>query len=68
MARDCALETLRNSARKNTNSEDDFKEDLMKVARTTISSKLLNHEKEYFAELTVNAILRIKSSKNLEQI
>ncbi|CAB39013.4 T-complex protein 1, beta subunit [Plasmodium falciparum Santa Lucia] len=45
-----------------------FKEDMLKIARTTLSSKLLTHEKEHFAELAVNAILRIKDNLNLDLI
>lgn len=45
-----------------------FKEQLLQVARTTLSSKLLTHHKEHFAELAVNAILRLKGSGNLDAI
>jgi T-complex protein 1 subunit beta len=40
----------------------------LKIARTTISSKLLNYEKEHFAQLAVNAVLRLNKSGNLEHI
>ena len=40
----------------------------MKIARTTISSKLLNYEKEHFAQLAVNAVLRLNKTGNLEHI
>lgn len=40
----------------------------MNIARTTISSKLLNYEKEHFAKLAVDAVLRLKGSLNLELI
>lgn len=45
-----------------------FRADLMNIARTTLSSKLLTHEKDKFAKLAVDAVLRIKNSLNLEQI
>jgi T-complex protein 1 subunit beta len=45
-----------------------FKADLMNIARTTLSSKLLTHEKDQFAQLAVDAVLRIKKTLNLEQI
>lgn len=67
-AKDVALETLRKISRKSTATEDDFKEELMKIARTTISSKLLNYEKEHFAILAVNAILRLKKGGSLDHI
>lgn len=45
-----------------------FGQDLMNIARTTLSSKLLTHHKEHFASLAVEAILRLKGSGNLEAI
>jgi len=45
-----------------------FRKDLMDIARTTLSSKLLNTEKEHFAALAVDAVLRLKGSGNLEYI
>ncbi|XP_050959184.1 T-complex protein 1 subunit beta-like [Labeo rohita] len=45
-----------------------FQVDLMNIARTTLSSKLLKHHKEHFAKLAVEAVLRLKGSGNLEAI
>mmetsp|Transcript_43568 Transcript_43568/g.100359 ORF Transcript_43568/g.100359 Transcript_43568/m.100359 type:complete len:535 (+) Transcript_43568:59-1663(+) len=45
-----------------------FREDLVKIAKTTLSSKLLQHEKEHFAVLAVDAVLRLKSKPNLDYI
>lgn len=45
-----------------------FRKDLINIARTTLSSKILTAEKQYFSELAVNAVLRLKSSNNLEAI
>ena len=45
-----------------------FREDLMNIAMTTLSSKLQTHEKDHFAKLAVDAILRLKGSNNLEHI
>lgn len=45
-----------------------FREDLLNIARTTLSSKLLNTEKNHFAELAVDAVLRLQGSGNLEYI
>ncbi|CAE7498686.1 cct2, partial [Symbiodinium pilosum] len=36
-----------------------FREDLLRIARTTLSSKLLQHEKDHFATLAVDAVLRL---------
>ena len=40
----------------------------MNIARTTLSSKLLNVEKDHFAALAVDAVLRLKGSGNLDHI
>mmetsp|Transcript_13854 Transcript_13854/g.17271 ORF Transcript_13854/g.17271 Transcript_13854/m.17271 type:complete len:528 (+) Transcript_13854:102-1685(+) len=45
-----------------------FREDLLQVARTTLSSKLVLYEKTHFAQLAVDAILRLKGSENLDSI
>jgi T-complex protein 1 subunit beta len=51
--------------RKNINA---FRNDLENIARTTLSSKVLSQDKNYFAKLVVDAILRLKGSTNLENI
>merc|ERR1712054_470316 len=45
-----------------------FREDLLKIARTTLSSKLLKHEKDHYAKLAVDAVLRLKGKPNLDYI
>jgi len=45
-----------------------FRKELMQIAMTTLSSKLVYHEKEYFAGLAVDAVLRLKGSGNLDHI
>nr|WIM01482.1 T-complex protein 1 subunit beta [Limnephilus lunatus] len=45
-----------------------FKHDLMNIARTTLSSKILSQHKEYFSKLAVDAVLRLKGSDNLQAI
>ena len=40
----------------------------MNIARTTLSSKLLFVEKDHFAKLAVDAVLRLRGSGNLEHI
>ena len=37
-----------------------FRQDLFNIARTTLSSKVLSQDKEYFANLAVDAVLRLK--------
>ncbi len=48
--------------------EKQFREDLFNIARTTLSSKVLSQDKEYFANLAVDAVLRLKGSTDLEHI
>merc|ERR1711933_631027 len=45
-----------------------FREDLLKIARTTLSSKLLSHEKDHYAQLAVDAVLRLAGKPNLDYI
>ena len=45
-----------------------FKEDLMNIARTTLSSKILSAYKDFFAKMAVDAVLRLKKSGNLDAI
>ena len=45
-----------------------FKHDLTNIARTTISSKVLAQDKQYFAELAVEAVLRLQGSTDLDHI
>lgn len=45
-----------------------FKEDLTNIAKTTLSSKLLTQDKQHFAELAVEAVLRLRGSTNLNYI
>ena len=40
----------------------------MNIARTTLSSKVVVHDKDYFANLCVDAVLRLKGSTNLDMI
>ena len=41
---------------------------LLNLARTTLSSKILSQHKDFFSQLAVDAILRLKSSGNLDAI
>jgi len=42
--------------------------DLLNIAKTTLSSKILTHDKDLFAELAVDAVLRLQGSTDLEAI
>lgn len=45
-----------------------FREDLLNIARTTLSSKILSQHKDFFSNLAVDAVLRLKGSGNLDAI
>uniref|UniRef100_A0A7S0HJA7 CCT-beta n=1 Tax=Hanusia phi TaxID=3032 RepID=A0A7S0HJA7_9CRYP len=45
-----------------------FREYLLKVAKTTLSSKIVHVAHDHFAEICVDAVLRLKGSGNLENI
>jgi len=63
-----AREKLESLATDNGKDDVAFREDLLRIARTTLSSKLLKHEKEHFATLAVNAVLRLRGKPNLDYI
>lgn len=68
MARDIAVSTLKDISRDNSSNEEKFKEDLMNIAMTTLSSKLVHQEKEKFSKMAVDAVLRLNGCDNLEYI
>jgi T-complex protein 1 subunit beta len=68
MARDVARKTLVESSMDNSSNQDKFKADLKNIAMTTLSSKLLLQDRDHFANLAVDAVLRLKGSGNLDYI
>ncbi|KAL8126389.1 T-complex protein 1 subunit beta [Apium graveolens] len=68
MAAECARDALLAKVMDNKDDTDKFRTDLMKVAMTTLSSKILSQDKEQFANLAVDAVMRLKGSTNLESI
>jgi len=52
----------------NSANEEAFKSDLKNIALTTLSSKLLLHDREKFAQLAVDSVLRLKGSGNMDYI
>ncbi|CAH1100864.1 unnamed protein product [Psylliodes chrysocephalus] len=65
---DAARKALLDASKDNSANLEAFKEDLMNIARTTLSSKILSQHKEHFAKLTVDAVLRLKGSAELQSI
>lgn len=63
-----ALKVLTDTAIDNSKDAEAFKKDLLAIARTTLSSKILNQHKEHFAQMAVDAVLRLKGSTDLELI
>ncbi|KAL0347459.1 UNVERIFIED_CONTAM: T-complex protein 1 subunit beta [Sesamum calycinum] len=68
MAAESAKNALLEKVVDNKLDAEKFKADLMKIAMTTLSSKILSQDKEHFAKLAVDAVMRLKGSTNLEAI
>ncbi|KAI3464744.1 hypothetical protein Pfo_021407 [Paulownia fortunei] len=68
MAAECARNALLEKVVDNKLDAEKFTADLMKIAMTTLSSKILSQDKEHFAKLAVDAVMRLKGSTNLESI
>lgn len=68
VAAKAARQALVESAVDNGADEARLREDLLNIAKTTLSSKLLNKDKEKFANLAVDAVLRLKGSTDLNLI
>ena len=62
------MEALTSSAHGSSQDASAFRQDLLNIARTTLSSKVLSTDKDYFAELAVNAVMRLKGSTDLDHI
>ena len=67
LAKEAALAKLQGIAWTH-DDEEVFREDLLNIARTTLSSKLLTDDREHFAVLAVDAVLRLKGHNNLDYI
>lgn len=68
IASQAALKALEGAAVDNYNDPNVFRQDLINIARTTLSSKVLAQDKDYFSNLAVDAVLRLKGSTDLEHI
>jgi len=67
MAKIEALKTLDEIAFEN-NDQEIFKGYLLNIAKTTLSSKLMTQQKEAFAKIAVDAVLRLKGNNDLALI
>jgi T-complex protein 1 subunit beta len=67
-ARDESKKVLNEISMDNSKEDEKFRTDLFNIAMTTLSSKLLKHDKEKFARLAVDSVLRLKGSSELDLI
>lgn len=67
-ATDVARKALENSAIDDSKNTAEFRKDLLNIARTTLSSKILQQHKDLYSNLAVDAVLRLKGSGNLDAI
>jgi T-complex protein 1 subunit beta len=67
-ATDVARKALEESAIDNSKNIEQFRADLLNIARTTLSSKILHQHKELYSNLAVDAVMRLKGSGNLDAI
>ena len=65
---DVARASLEKVAVDHSKDNEKFRSDLMNIARTTLSSKILSQHKDAFAKLAVDAVLRLKGSGDLNAI
>ncbi|KAI9729002.1 MAG: T-complex protein 1 subunit beta [Chrysothrix sp. TS-e1954] len=68
IASSAALTALEATATNNSADGAAFREDLLAIARTTLSSKVLAQDRDHFAALAVDAVLRLKGSTDLSHI
>jgi T-complex protein 1 subunit beta len=50
--------------RSDVNNEETLRQNLLRIAETTLSSKLVTYEKKHFAKLAVDAVMRLNGSTN----
>ncbi|KAJ1927682.1 T-complex protein 1 subunit beta, partial [Linderina pennispora] len=68
LATSSARTALENAAVSHKDNAEQWREDLLCIARTTLSSKVLASDKDMFAEMCVDAVLRLQGSTNLDRI
>jgi T-complex protein 1 subunit beta len=65
---DVAGNALTTAAEDNSGDSEKFQRDLLNIAHTTLSSKILQQHRDFFAQLAVDAVVRLKGSTHLEAI
>lgn len=63
-----ALKALEAAAVDHSSDKALFRKDLISIARTTLSSKVLSQDRDHFAKLACDAVLRLKGSTDLSHI
>lgn len=68
IASQAALTALEKIAVDNSANDQAFRKDLVAIARTTLSSKVLSQDRDQFSELAVDAVLRMRGTTDLSHI
>ncbi|KAL9030334.1 MAG: hypothetical protein Q9196_001529 [Gyalolechia fulgens] len=68
IASNIALEALARTAQDHSKDKNLFRQDLLAIARTTLSSKVLSQDRDHFAALACDAVLRLQGSTDLSHI
>lgn len=63
-----ALGALEKTAVDHSKNKESFYQDLVSIAKTTLSSKILSQDKDHFSKLAADSIMRLGGSTNLEHI
>ncbi|KAA6388707.1 MAG: putative T-complex protein 1 subunit beta [Streblomastix strix] len=63
-----ALEALMQSTRDHFTNKDIYMKDLLNIAQTTLSSKILSQDREMFAKIAVDAVLKQGEDVNIDSI
>lgn len=63
-----SLKALEKACIDNRKDAHKFREDLINIAKTTLSSKIVTAELEFFSDLVVKAVLRLKGTVDLDMI